>query len=242
MLGAARVVARVVDPGPIAIWLMRGARNPAEASARVLPEIDALIPPEPANVVANYLRGGVLLGLPGRQDVRFHYRWDPERGVIDEQSKRIPKRIRTIERRLGFDVRYDHDFEAVLEATRREDTWITDEIKAAYLRLHELGFASSIAVYQGDELVGGLWGIEVGSSFGLLSVFHRVDHAGSMALIAMVNQVGDGLRWQLVDVGLVRPSFERFGAHAVPVDEFVGRVLAGLASDGPEHSRSVTGS
>jgi len=208
---------------------MRGARDPAEAAFRTLPRIDALIPPEPVDIVANYLRGQVLFGLPGRRDVRFEYRWDPERGVIDEQSKRIPKRIRTIEQRLGFEVRYDHDFEAVIEASRRgEYTWITDEIKAAYLRLHELGFASSIAVYQRGELVGGLWGIELGRSFGLMSVFHRVDHAGSMALIAMVNQVGVGLRWQLVDVGLVKPSFERFGAHAVPADEFCGRVLAGL--------------
>lgn len=228
LLGAGRAVGRVVDPGSVAVWLVRGAPSPAASAARAVPAIDALVPPEPVDVVANYLRGQVLLGLPDRRDVRFHYRWDPERGVIDEQSKRIPKRIRTLERRLGFEVRYDHDFPAVLEATRRKVTWITDEIKAVYLRLHELGFATSIAVYQGDELVGGLWGIEIGSSFGLLSVFHRIDHAGSMALIAMVNRIGAGQRWQMVDVGLLNPRFERFGAHAVPADEFTDRLLAGL--------------
>jgi leucyl/phenylalanyl-tRNA---protein transferase len=226
LLATARVVGRVVDPGAVAVWLVRGARVPAASAARAVPAIDALVPPEPVDVVANYLRGQVLLGLPDRRDVRFHYRWDPERGVIDEQSKRIPKRIRTLQQRLGFEVRHDHEFAAVLEATRRKVTWITDEIKAVYLRLHDLGFASSIAVYQGDELVGGLWGIEIGTSFGLLSVFHRVDHAGSMALIAMVDRIGP--RWQLVDVGLLNPRFERFGAHAVPAGEFTDRLLAGL--------------
>jgi leucyl/phenylalanyl-tRNA--protein transferase len=217
----------VVDPAAVAGWLLRGARP--EAVPRALEQVDALIPPEPCDIVGNYLRGRVLFGLPGRSDVRFEYHWDPERGVIDEQSKHIPKRIRTIQQRLGFEVRYDHDFAAVLEASRREEyTWITDEIKAAYLHLHELGFASSIAVCRDGELVGGLWGLQIGSSFGLMSVFHRVDHAGSMALIAMVNQVGVGLRWRLVDVGLVKPAYERFGAYAVPADEFTGRLLAGL--------------
>lgn len=228
-VAAARLLGRLVDPVPLAAWLVAGARDPGDAKQRATALVEAVGGPRPTEVVANYLQGSVLLGLPGRSDRPLQWRWDPERGVIDTESAHVSRTVRRGARRLGFDVRFDDDFAGVVEASRREEwTWITDEVKAVYVQLFELGLGSCVGVYDGGELVGGVWGLRLGRTFGAMSTFHLVDDAGSVALMAVADAIGPEGRWDLVDVGLVKPSSARFGAHAVPVEEFTARVLDGL--------------
>jgi len=72
----------------------------------------------------------------------------------------------------------------------RDQGWITDEFVAAYTRLHELGFAHSVEVWERGRLVGGLYGIEVGGLFAGESMFHRQRDASKVALVALVDALG----------------------------------------------------
>lgn len=230
-LHAARVVGRVADPVPLAGWLVSGARDPRVATRRAVMRIAALTTPEPEEVVANYLRGLLLLGLPGRDDVRFMYHHYPLRGIIDAESAHVPKRDRRSVRSAGFEIRFDEDLEQVMDGCRREEwTWITDDITAVYRRLFDRGFATCIGVYADGELVGGVWGLLVGRTFSAMSTFHRVSHAGSASFIAMIDAIGPDSRWDLIDLGVHKGYVERFGAHGIPVEELTTRVLDGLVT------------
>jgi leucyl/phenylalanyl-tRNA--protein transferase len=90
-----------------------------------------------------------------------------------------------------------------------------------YRALHTRGYVMTIEAYQEGELVGGLWGIKVNRGFGVMSMFHNVDHAGSVCfarLVEMLQGEDGGLR--VVDCVTMQPHFSRFGAELVSREEF----------------------
>jgi leucyl/phenylalanyl-tRNA---protein transferase len=179
--------------------------------------------PTTLEVIENYMRGMVLFGRSGARWVKFEWRSFPTRAVITEDTAKMPKRLRGIRRHGGMEVRFDQDFEAIIRACQEGRTgwmWITPELIDVYRKLLSLGFVSTVGTYRDDQLVGGLWGIAIGSAFGLMSMFHREDHAGSLALAALIDAVlGEG-SWSVVDFGEMTPNFGRYGAREVPIAEF----------------------
>jgi leucyl/phenylalanyl-tRNA--protein transferase len=118
-----------------------------------------------------------------------------------------------------FEIRFDTAFEQVLRACadpqREGKTWICDELYRAYRALHEMGFAHSFEAWDGERLVGGAFGLQLGSIMSIDSVFHRASNAG----IAVYGQTLLRLRergFKLVDVNYVSESFARFGEEWVP--------------------------
>ena len=118
-----------------------------------------------------------------------------------------------------FDIRFDTAFEQVLRACadpqREGKTWICDELCRAYCGLHEMGFAHSFEAWDGDRLVAGAFGLQLGAVMSIDSVFHRASNAG----IAVYGQTLLRLRergFKLVDVNYVSQSFARFGEEWVP--------------------------
>lgn len=148
---------------------------------------------------------------------------DP-RGVIPLDGLRVSRSLRQRLRRCGFQSTVDRDFAAVVAACaerhRVEGTWIVPEMQAAYLRLHRLGQAHSLEVWQGDELVGGLYGIGVGAVFTGESMFHRVSDASKMALVDLVARLAEAGAW-LIDVQLVTPHLASMGARPMPRRDFL---------------------
>lgn len=117
--------------------------------------------------------------------------WSPDpRAVIPLDGLRVTRSLRSSTR--NFDIRVDTAFEAVIDACAdpgRTGRWITDDIRAAYVRLHQLGWAHSVEAWAHDDgqLAGGLYGVAVGGLFAGESMFHRAPDASKVALVALVD-------------------------------------------------------
>ncbi|MGH9190130.1 MAG: leucyl/phenylalanyl-tRNA--protein transferase, partial [Acidimicrobiales bacterium] len=132
---------------------------------------------------------------------------DP-RGVVPVDAVRVSRSLRQRLRRSGWETTVDADFDAVVAACTlrpgRDGTWITPGMRAAYGRLNHLGWAHSLEVWDGNRLVGGLYGVRVGSCFTGESMFHREPDASKVALADLA------ARWaeaggELIDVQMTTP-------------------------------------
>ncbi len=183
-------------------------------------------PLTPERVVANYCEGMVLFGKHGSSEVF----WEsfPERLVMTPENAHVPKSVKRVLKHQRFDVRRSTAFEQTMRACQREHwTWITEPLIGIYKMLFSIGFAESIEVFQDGQLVGGVWGLVVGSTYAMMSMFHSVDHAGSAAIAELVQDLIEGRR-SVIDCGVPKPCFERYGAFPISEEEFVDRVIRGL--------------
>ena len=112
--------------------------------------------------------------------------WSPNpRLLLFPSEFRVTKSLK--KSRKKFTIKYNTNFEEVISTCKdlRDDTWISDEMKEAYISLHVKGYAKSIECYQNDELVGGLYGVQIGSLFCGESMFSKVSDASKVALWAL---------------------------------------------------------
>jgi leucyl/phenylalanyl-tRNA---protein transferase len=155
--------------------------------------------------------------------------WSPDpRGVIPLDGLRVSRSLR---RSLGrFRVTVDQDFPAVIAACAdpaRPHGWIDEDMQAAYLRLHELGWAHSLEAWAGDELAGGLYGVAIGGLFAGESMFHRRSDASKVALVHLVEHLTAGGA-SLLDVQWTTPHLVSLGAVDIPRAEYQRRLHAAL--------------
>lgn len=198
--------------------------------------------PTALEVIGNYTRGLVLFGRSGARWVKFEWRSFPTRAVITKETAKVPKSLHRIQRRGEMEVRFDQDFEEIIRGCQEGRTdwmWITPALIDVYKEVRSRGFISTVGTYRDGYLVGGLWGIGIGDAFGLMSMFHREDHAGSLAMAALVNALLNEGRWSVIDFGEMTPNFSRYGAREIPAAEFcevlrsrVEVAMAGLATAG----------
>jgi leucyl/phenylalanyl-tRNA---protein transferase len=189
---------------------------------------------EPATLVDAYRQGIFPWPHPGAPLPWFSP--DP-RGVIPLDGVRCARSLRARLRRSGWETTVDRAFAAVLAGCSvrprgllEGGTWITPAMRAAYQRLHDLGHAHSLEVWDGDELVGGLYGVGVGGVFTGESMFHLASDASKVALVdlaARLTQAGGCL----VDVQMVTPHLASLGARDLPRAEFLD--LLARARDDP---------
>lgn len=137
-------------------------------------------------------------------------------------SRSLARTLRAHPFRLTVDV----DFPGVIErcaATPRPDqegTWIFPDIVEAYVRLHELGHAHSAEAWQGEELVGGIYGVDLGGAFGGESMFYLRPDASKLALLHLTDHLRDrGLGW--MDIQVMTPHMEVLGAREIARSEFL---------------------
>jgi len=148
--------------------------------------------------------------------------WSPEsRGILPLSFLKVSRSLR--KSCQNFEVRVDNAFEEVIDACAdptRPHGWINQEMKSAYLALHELGWAHSVEAWQYDELVGGLYGVAVGSFFAGESMFHQVADASKVALVALIDamKVTGGA---LVDIQWTTPHLESLGAIDVDRESYL---------------------
>jgi leucyl/phenylalanyl-tRNA---protein transferase len=155
--------------------------------------------------------------------------WSPDpRGVIPLDGLRVSRSLR---RSLGrFRVTVDQDFPSVIAACAdpaRPHGWIDEDMQAAYLRLHELGWAHSLEAWAGDELAGGLYGVAIGGLFAGESMFHRRSDASKVALVHLVGHLTAGGA-TLLDVQWTTPHLVSLGAVDIPRAEYQRRLHAAL--------------
>jgi leucyl/phenylalanyl-tRNA---protein transferase len=200
--------------------------------------------PAPSEVLANYARGWVLFGIPDNRMASLEWRTFPRRAIITPETAKVPKRLRPIQRRSELEVRFDHDFETIVRHCQEgRDGWLTPETVDVYRRVHALGFISTVGTYRDGRLVGGLWGVVLGRTFGIMSMFHTEDHSGSLALAALIEEVRDGDRWSMADCGQLKENFVRYGAFEVPIEQFCEMVWThsrGALRDDNHHPAGTT--
>jgi leucyl/phenylalanyl-tRNA--protein transferase len=159
---------------------------------------------------------------------------EPElRGIIPLDDFHVSKSLAKTIRRAPFDIRYDAAFEQVMEgcaapAPDRPTTWINAKIRSLYATLHSMGHAHSVEAWEGDELVGGLYGVSLGSAFFGESMFSRRTDASKICLVHLVQR----LRKQgfvLLDTQFTTEHLKNFGAIDVPkarYEKMLARAIA----------------
>jgi leucyl/phenylalanyl-tRNA--protein transferase len=162
------------------------------------------------------------------------YSPDP-RGVLPLDTFHVPSRLQRTMRRSALQVRVDTMFADVIRACAEAErdgedggTWISDEIIASYSALHTQGYAHSVEVHDGDRLVGGLYGVALGSAFFGESMFHTATDASKIALVALIDRLRDR-GFTLLDTQWVTPHLQQFGAIEIPRPEYLKKLEASLA-------------
>ena len=148
---------------------------------------------------------------------------DP-RAVIPLDRFHCPRRLAATVKSGKFRVTTDIAFEGVIDSCARPETWISAEVREAYVGLHHQGHAHSIECWKDDRLAGGLYGVHIGGAFMAESKFHRDRDASKVALVAMVAHLRR-IGVTLCDVQFVTPHLAKFGAVEIPRDKYL-RLLA----------------
>ena len=149
-----------------------------------------------------------------------------ERMVLFPDELRISKSMRQLMRSNTFNITTNKAFEQVISQCQnspRKDqlgTWITDDMKQAYLKLHELGFAKSVEVWQDKKLVGGLYGIDLGHIFCGESMFSKESNTSKLAFIHLVQQL-EKEQYKLIDCQVYNEHLESLGAREISREEFL---------------------
>ncbi len=119
------------------------------------------------------------------------------RCVLYPTKIKVSKSMQSILKKEAFDLRFDHDFASVIEQCKtvkrlgQEDTWITNDMKQAYVNLHKAGHAHSVEVYENNQLVGGLYGVCIGKVFYGESMFSLAPNTSKLALIFLAKRLAE---------------------------------------------------
>jgi leucyl/phenylalanyl-tRNA--protein transferase len=157
-----------------------------------------------------------------------------ERSIIEFEKLKAPRSLLKVRRRAPYRLTIDAAFPEVILACARvpradeQGTWITPDMLRAYRRLHELGHAHSVEAWEGDTLVGGLYGVDAGGAFGGESMFYLRPNASKLALLHLVDHLrGRGLDW--LDIQVMTPHMQALGARTITRCEFLERLDAARA-------------
>ena len=153
--------------------------------------------------------------------------WSPNpRMVLFFDDLVVSKSMRNILNRNTFKVTFNQDFRGVISNCQKikregqQGTWITNEMIEAYCKLNELGIAKSVEVWQDDELVGGLYGVDLGTIFCGESMFSKVPNASKVAFIHWSRHLKAN-NYKLLDCQIYNPHLESLGCREIARDEFI---------------------
>ncbi|MBK8199164.1 MAG: leucyl/phenylalanyl-tRNA--protein transferase [Acidobacteria bacterium] len=200
------------------------------------------------DLLACYRRG--VFPMADSRDDPSLFLVDPERrGLLPLDAFHIPRRLKRRVLQDPFRVTFDTAFTRVIEACgephpNRPNTWINSAIVNLYCALHREGHAHSVECWDGDRLVGGLYGVAVGGAFFGESMFSRADDASKIALVHLAARLIDR-GYVLLDAQFYNPHLDQFGLIEVSREEFRARLKRALkvqASFHPEAGDQSIGS
>lgn len=147
----------------------------------------------------------------------LHWLAPDPRCVIELDRFTVSRSLRSVVRRGVFEMAVDRAFGEVIAACadRADGTWISAEIREAYVELHRMGFAHSVESWKDGELAGGLYGVSIGGAFFGESMFHRQTDASKAALVALVERLRER-GYMLLDVQFATDHLRQFGAVEIP--------------------------
>ncbi|MBD0823612.1 leucyl/phenylalanyl-tRNA--protein transferase [Aestuariibaculum marinum] len=151
--------------------------------------------------------------------------WSPDpRFVLFPEKLKVSKSMRQVLRNKKFTVTINKDFKSVMQVCSKikregqDDTWITNDMIDAYIKLNELGYAKSVEVWQDEALVGGLYGVDLGNGvFCGESMFSRVSNASKVGFITFIQNSN----YKLIDCQVHTNHLESLGAEDIPRSKFL---------------------
>ena len=183
----------------------------------------------PGTLLAAYRLG--LFPMPGDEPGEILWFSPVLRGVLPLDGLRVTSSLRKTMKR--FEIRVDTAFRAVMEACAdpsRDGGWINSAFIDAYEELHRLGWAHSVEAWQDGELVGGLYGLEIGGLFAGESMFHRARDASKAALVGLVSLLRDAPAPRVLDVQWRTDHLASLGVVEIPRADYLAQLDAALSS------------
>ena len=179
---------------------------------------------------------GIFPMAESADDPQLYWIEPQARGVLPLDSVRVPKRLRRTIRQKPYQVRIDTDFAGVIAGCAapkpgRRTTWINDRIRKLYRELHRLGYCHTVEVWDGERLVGGLYGVALGGAFFGESMFSEVRDASKIALIYLCARLIYG-GFVMLDTQFVTDHLRQFGTIEVDRAEFHRQLEAALKTNG----------
>lgn len=179
--------------------------------------------PEPALLEEAYGRGIFPWPVEGYPLLWFS---PPERALLFFDELHVPRSLARERRRTSLTFTLDRAFERVIRAcaevprAHEQGTWITPWMIRGYCEFHRRGRAHSAEAWEGDELVGGVYGVDAGGAFAGESMFRVRPNASKLALLFLIDHLrARGLDW--LDVQVMTPHVQALGARPVPREEFL---------------------
>ena len=189
----------------------------------------------PTRLAPEFLIRAYASGIFPMADGRGRLSWhapDP-RAIIEHRDLRVSRSLRTRIRKGTFDVRVDSAFTATMRACAaprpsEPGTWISEEFVRTYTTLHRAGLAHSVEAWQGEELVGGLYGVSIGGAFMGESMFSSQPDASKVCLVALVERLRTR-GFVLHDTQYLTEHLARMGATEIPRATYERRLAEAVA-------------
>ncbi len=150
----------------------------------------------------------------------------PQRMVVNPKEYKVSKSLRNILNRNIFEITFNQNFSEVINHCQnikrkgQQGTWITDSMMDAYLKLHNLGIAKSVEVWQNNELVGGLYGVDLGKVFCGESMFSKVPNASKVAFVSLIEKLKQE-NYLLLDCQVHNDHLEKLGAFEISRENYL---------------------
>jgi leucyl/phenylalanyl-tRNA---protein transferase len=184
------------------------------------------------DLIYGYING--IFPMADADGTLYWYAPDP-RAIIPIDTYKPARSLRPVLNQNQFDIRFNTAFSQVMrycsEPRNDEDSvWISEEIIEAYTELHHMGLAHSVEAYQNDELVGGLYGVSLGSAFFGESMFHRISNASKVAFHYLIMQLREQ-RFTLLDTQFINDNVRRYGAIEIPKVDYLKQLKSALVKE-----------
>lgn len=176
------------------------------------------------NLINAYHKG--IFPWPINQTYPYAWFSPNPRGIFQLDEFRIPRSLKKFINKELYTIKYNTQFEAVIRQcaiVKRKDqssTWITEELIQGYISLFNEGLAYSVEVYHEENLIGGLYGVCMGSIISGESMFHLKDHASKIALVNLVNKLKKA-SIKILDTQMVTPVTQSLGAKEISRSDFL---------------------
>jgi leucyl/phenylalanyl-tRNA--protein transferase len=173
---------------------------------------------KPENMIRLYASGAFPMADAETGNINWYL---PDiRTIIPLNNYNIPRSTKKIIDEQKFEIRFDTDFESVLEGCAdRESTWISEELKDAYRRLKKRGHIHTVETWKNENLVGGLYGVTFRGAFFGESMFSKVSQASKAALVALLKHLKEK-DFILLDVQYMTEHLKMFGAVEISFEEY----------------------
>jgi leucyl/phenylalanyl-tRNA--protein transferase len=178
---------------------------------------------DPERIIEAY-KNGIFPWFESDQNLLW---WSPDPRMILYPSKiKVSKSLKSFIKKSPFKITFNSDFEEVINSCSnikrlgQKGTWITDGLKDSFLKLHEMGLAMSVEVWENSEIVGGLYGLDLGDVFCGESMFSKSSNSSKVALLALSSELKKN-KYKFIDCQIPTEHLKSMGGEKISRNDFL---------------------